>query len=103
MKNIKSIIFLISIKLIFISFNTIYPVPSYVTFLTEKDGTTHKCNRLDYLEMTEILEAYEKDNDIAIWNYHIWEKDFRTVLLSAPKAKTDYGKLHYIRKKKWFF
>lgn len=85
------------------SFNSKYPTSLWITFLTEKDGTTHSCHRSNYLDMMEyfeinsiVIENSEKDYNYKFYDYHIWERftkyENRTFWIDHPNFKRTLDK-----------
>lgn len=47
----------------------------FIVFLTEDDGTVHKCKRIDYLEMMELMQNCNPDeNETKNYNRILYEE-----------------------------
>lgn len=57
----------------------------YVIFLTEDNGTIHKCKREDYNEMIELLNSNKINELDDMHYYYCFEKDTHNKMIEASK------------------
>jgi len=87
----KKLVYIVLIKLLFSSFNTISDLPEYVTFYVAPDGTINKCHRSEYLEMRELLGIDEKIERLEAAIYYTWEKDNQIIMSEFEDIKCEYS------------
>jgi len=56
----------------------------FITFLTEDNGTVHKCKRIDYLEMIEMIEI-DTENETKNYNRMRYEESLTYTELLRDK------------------
>ena len=58
----------------------------YVIFLTEENGTVHKCKRIDYLEILELMQnCNPNENETKNYNRIIYEESLTYTELLREK------------------